>query len=139
MSREDENKYMYIARERRETVPPGAVSETRVRALELGLAELGTIKKLVGALVAVGLPAAGAFVYQAVVSTTRQGVVEEQVRVQAEQLDATTRALNDLRTELRVLLAEHRSAEQQRQQRDRELVERLQRFEARVENRGGPR
>lgn len=134
----DDGRYVLVSEERRVT-HHATQQEGRLRAIELGMTELSTVKKLVGALVAVGLPAAGAFVYQAVASTTRQSVVEDQVKAQAAQLDETNRVLGNLQTELRVLIAETRSAEQQRQVRDRELAERLQRLETRIEQRGGAR
>ena len=103
--------------------------EERLRTIETTTNELSTIKKLLAGLLAIGLPVAGAFIYQTIVVETRQSVLQETVDKHSAGLLHVTQDVQEIRTDLRVLITEVRAAEQRRADRDHDLMQRLQRLE----------
>lgn len=92
--------------------------------------DLSTIKKLVGAILILGLPAVGSGLYQNVVNATQQHQLETQVAAHEVTLTKVTSDIGEIRTDVRVLITEFRAAEEHRQERDTGISERLTHLEA---------
>ena len=102
----------------------------RLREVEDTMRDLSTIKKLVGAILVLGLPAVGSGLYQNVVNATQQHQLETQVAAHEVTLAKVTSDIGEIRTDVRVLITEFRAAEEHRQERDTGISERLTHLEA---------
>ena len=102
----------------------------RLREVEDTMRDLSTIKKLVGAILILGLPAVGSGLYQNVVNATQQQQLESQVAAHEVTLAKVTTDMSEIRTDVRVLITEFRVAEERRQERDTTITDRLTHLEA---------
>ena len=102
----------------------------RLREVEDTMRDLSTIKKLVGAILVLGLPAVGSGLYQNVVNATQQQQLESQVAAHEVTLAKVTTDMSEIRTDVRVLITEFRVAEERRQERDTTITDRLTHLEA---------
>jgi hypothetical protein len=92
--------------------------------------DLSTIKKLVGGILLLGLPAVASGLYQNIVNSTNQQQITAQVAVHDSALHTLTTSTGEIRSDVRVLITEFRAAEARRQDRDEAITERLRRLES---------
>jgi hypothetical protein len=119
-----------------DTLPPANLPEhckdhnARLREVEDTMRDLSTIKKLVGGILLLGLPAVVSGLYSNIVNATEQRQMAAQVARHETSLANVSGGVVEIRSDLRVLITEFRVAEDRRQERDRGITERLQRLEA---------
>lgn len=108
--------------------------EDRLTEVELAMRELSTIKKLVAAmlatLIATGLPAAGAFVYNTIALEARVAYLEESRREEAVLARGARDDLATLTTDVRVLASTTSTTQASNGTKVDELRTRLERLEA---------